>query len=106
MSVRAGRRLDTNIVYEFWLSLTATGEVSLTLKSPALAPGARAMKIAATLPGALFRTPQIAATITVAKPDATPIAIDLSVAEHAMRTALGCDVTLRVVNDGSDDAVT
>jgi hypothetical protein len=87
------------IEFPFWLTFNGkTGNVSLGRSKPATGRDERSISCVAKLPKALFMTPELRATITVAAPEAgTEFKIDTQAAAEALRGALGVDVDI-VVN--------
>lgn len=84
------------LVYGFWLIFEGDGAVRLTRAQPGVTRSERAMKCEVTLPLALFKTPELRATITVAEPESSTFAIDVEAVGEALRTALGVDIDLRI----------
>lgn len=89
---------NPRIEYGFWLVFGSDGSVSSSRMEPGVGRGQRAIKCTAVLPLALFETPELRATITVAAPVAGPILIDTVAAAEALKTALGVDVGIKVVS--------
>lgn len=84
------------LVFEFWLTFDADGNMSMTRNRPRPHPGERAMRCETRLPKALFKTPELSATITIAEPSNGPIQIDIAAGEAALKQALGVDVVMTV----------
>ncbi len=73
--------------------------VRLTAGEPALNRRERAINVRMTLPMALFETPSIIARIDVAEP-LTAVTIDASAVAQAVKSAIGMDIDLRIVEPG------
>ncbi|MGH6730016.1 MAG: hypothetical protein ACREBK_07665 [Sphingomicrobium sp.] len=65
---------------------------------PSLSRNERAINLKIKLPLALFETPPITATITVAEPDGAA-SIDLTAVAESVRQAIGMDVDIQVARD-------
>lgn len=104
MSPRTSFIRQNEIEYSFWLTFAPDGNMRFSRTPPALAPGERAMSLKATLPKALFRTPQLAATITVPNPgldDTGQIRTEvLAAGERELAKIFGVDVILQVKDPG------
>lgn len=96
MSKKSYRSGETLIV-PLWLIFDSGGGVRMTRLQPGLAADERAMQLEVKLPIALFRTPQLKASIEIEHQEPTVPPIDLTAATDALKTALGCDVEVRVV---------
>jgi len=88
-------RSGNDLIFAMWLIFAKDGSVRMTRTSPGLDRDERAVALEAKLPLALWATPSLSATLTV-EADAAP-AINLDIATDALRSALGVDVDLRVV---------
>ncbi len=84
------------VEYSLWLIFDETGGVRTTRAVPSLARSERAMALTLTIPRAIFRTPQLAAKITIEDSEAKMPTIDITAAETALRQAIGCDVQISV----------
>lgn len=83
--------------YSFWLVFGVDGSMRFSRTKPGTSRDERAMSVTATLPMALFATPELKATIEVASPGAAAaFNIDVEAAASALRGVLGCDVDLKV----------
>ena len=89
------------IVYHMWLVFDEAGSCRMIRTEPALERGERAMKLAITVPRAVFRTPLLQATVTVPSPSVDPsgkITADVKLAaEDALKAVFGVDVKLEVL---------
>jgi hypothetical protein len=96
MSARHSTIRRDHIDYSFWLVFAADGGMRFARAEPTTGRGERAMKCSATLPIALFRTPELRATIAIS--DGIPEAYEINVeaAGEALRHALGVDIDLQV----------
>ncbi len=83
--------------FGFWLVFGVNGEMRLTRQRPAVTRTERAMAMEAMLPKALFHTPELRGQIVIADPAGQPPLIDVAAATEALRTALGVDIDLTVV---------
>lgn len=97
MSARTSTIRDKSITYGFWLIFDSAGGMRLARQRPNAGRAERAMFMEATLPRALFSTPDLRGTITVADPLDAPISIDVAAASEALSQALGVDIDLKVV---------
>lgn len=85
------------IEYGFWLSFDSDGSMVMSRVKPGLTRTQRAMHCTAVLPLALFKTPELEATINVASPEAaTEFRIDARAAAEALRGVFGVDVDLKI----------
>jgi hypothetical protein len=102
-----GYTTKDTVEIDCWLSVHPGGAthfnrrpaVRLTAGEPALDRGERSINIKMTLPLALFEAPSIVARTDVAHPT-SPISIDATALAQAVRSAIGMDVDLRVVEPG------
>lgn len=85
------------IVFGFWLVFDRSGQIRLARTEPSLDRDERSMYCEVTLPRALWRTPQLRATISIADPGPESRKIDIAAAGDALRGALGCDVDFRIM---------
>lgn len=81
----------------FWLIFSADGGVRLTRGMPDTGRSERAMQLTVKVPHALFNMPTLRATIDIQAPEPNVPPIDLTAASDALRSALGCDVDVRIV---------
>ena len=106
MAPRTSLRLRSPVdamQYSFWLVFGVDGSMRCSRTQPGTDRNERAMSVTATLPMALFATPELKATIEVASPGAAAaFNIDIEAAATALRGVLGCDVDLKVNNRGED----
>lgn len=86
-----------HIEYSFWLAFDAQGGMRFSRGEPSTARGERAMQCVARLPRALFKTPELKASITVADHGPSNFSIDVEAAGKALRETLGVDLDLRVI---------
>ena len=96
MSARYSSVRSDVIDYSFWLVMDVEGGMRFSRGEPDAKRNERKMKCSATLPKALFRTPELKATITVDGHQSSVFEIDVQAASEALATAIGCDVDLRV----------
>lgn len=89
---------EGNIVVPFWLTFDARGNVKLTRTEPDLSRNERAMQMTVAVPLALFKTPTISATMTIAAPDMAVPQIDIVAAAEALKGVVGCDIDVRFEN--------
>lgn len=97
MSPRASRITNTEVVYGFWLIFEEAGGVRLTRTEPSLDRAERAMYVQTSLPRSLWRVPQLRAEIAVAAGQNSDKTINLTLAADAMKSALGVDVDMKVI---------
>lgn len=96
---RQSYRMGNKMVFPFWLVFSKDGDVRMTRKETNLSSSERAISMIAELPLSLWSTPSLRATITVAHDLATSeVKIDLNAAAEALRSSLGVDVDLRIVD--------
>jgi hypothetical protein len=81
----------------FWLIFDNLGGVRLTRGEPQLDRFERAMAMVVNVPYALFKTPSLRASLTIAAPEPVIPPIDLTAAAEALKQSLGCDIDVRVV---------
>jgi hypothetical protein len=84
------------IEYSFWLVFDVDGSVRLSRAQPGIERGERAMSCIAKLPRALFKTPELRATITIGEPSSTGFQIDAQAASEALKAVIGVDIDLRI----------
>ncbi|OCP36767.1 hypothetical protein [Ensifer sp. LC163] len=96
MSARHSSIRRDHIEYSFWLVFTDDGGMRFARAEPTTSRGERAMKCGATLPIALFRTPELRATIAISEGVPASYQIDVEAAGEALRHALGVDIDLQV----------
>jgi hypothetical protein len=101
MAPRYSLLRSDHIEYSFWLAFGFDGSVSLSRAQPSLTPNQRAMSLVAKLPLTLFRTPQLKATINVAADGQPDLVVDVEAAAEALTRALGVDVEVRRIGEGS-----
>lgn len=87
-----------HIEYSFWLVFSRNGDVRMSRGEPAIERGERAMSCTATLPLALFRTPELRAKIRVDEAASMDFSIDVEAAAAALKQAVGVDVDLRIAS--------
>lgn len=91
------KRANGRITYGFWLIFSEDGGVDLRRTKPSVGRSQRAMLVEASLPAALFRTPELKAILTVdGIPDRGVIEGKLQVAADALREVLGADLDVRL----------
>lgn len=95
---RFSSRTADQIFYSLWLAFDAEGGAFLTRAKPNLKRGQRGMQLNVTLPVALFQTPELSASVTVAKPIAEPVQIDAQAAGEALSKALGFPVDIQIIH--------
>lgn len=96
------------IALDFWLIVTR-GEpkrgwpghryapsARVVANEPSLGRNERAIKLAINLPVAIFETPSLRASINIEKPNEA-VSIDVAGVAEAVRSAIGMDVDIRVV---------
>lgn len=81
---------------KLWLVFRRDGTVRMTRSEPDLNRDERAVALTAKIPLALFRTPLLAATLTVDAPEFPPQQIDIVAATEALKGVLGVDIDVRV----------
>lgn len=86
------------IEYGFWLVFDRTGGMRFARLQPGTNRDERAIKMTAVLPLALFKTPELRATITVGAPSSDLITIDVAAATEALKSARGVDIDIKVVS--------
>lgn len=84
------------LVAGLWLVIHRDGSVRSTRAEPDLDRNERAISLTLKVPKALWKTPQLRATLTIEAPDPTAQAIDITAASGALKEALGVDIDLRV----------
>jgi hypothetical protein len=89
---------DGNVIVPLWLIFDATGTVRMTRGEPDVSRSERAMQLTVTVPLSLFKTPTIAATLTIDAPVAAIPQIDVTAAAEALRGVIGCDIDVRVAS--------
>jgi hypothetical protein len=98
MVARTSSIRSDRIDYSLWLVFDEIGGVRMTRRQPSLERHERGMALTLTVPRSVFKTPQFRASIKVE--DSGPgAAIDIVVAEAALKRALGIDIDLRPVTD-------
>ncbi len=97
MSPRNSRVTSTEVTFGFWLAFEEAGGVRLTRTEPHLDRAERAMYLQATLPRSLWNRPTLRAHIVVQPGQDLTEPINLSVASDALRSALGVDIDLKVI---------
>ena len=97
MSRRYSYRSGDDLICSLVLTFNAQGDVRLSRGAPSLSPGERSMSLDVRLPLAIFRTPQLSASLTVKAPEQGAPLIDVTAAEAALASVVGCDVMVRVV---------
>lgn len=97
-SIVRGDRIECSL----WLIFDAKGNVRMSRGQPALAIGERGVALTVMLPTALFKVPSLSARLTVEAPDPSAVPqIDVTAAEQALRSVVGCDVSI-TVNQGDE----
>jgi hypothetical protein len=98
---RYSRKSGDVMEYGLHLVFNAKGDVRMSRGPAALAIGERAVALTVSLPLAMFRTPSLSARLTVDAPDPSAIPqIDVQAAESALRSVVGCDVSITVRPEG------
>lgn len=82
--------------YALWLVFEQSGGVRMTRGQPDCDRDERAVALTVKLPTALFRTPVLAATLTIDAAEVPAQQIDVEAAANALRGALGCDIDVVV----------
>ena len=96
MAPRNSRVTNTEVFYGFWLVFEEAGGVRLAHTEPNLDRAERAMFLQARLPRYLWSTPTLRGEITFTGQQ--PITkIDIATAAHALRSTLGVDIDLKVI---------
>lgn len=85
-----------HIEFSFWLIFGSDGSMRFARGKPHIERHERAMKLSATLPKTLFRTPELSGVIRIADDGGKPFDIDVQTASAALEAALGIDIDLRV----------
>lgn len=93
---------QANLVFHFWLVFDSDGSMRMSRTEPSCGRSEHRMKMAATLPKSLWKTPSLSASITLSDPGTPPLRIDITAAQEALRQTLGVDVDLRVVEPSDD----
>lgn len=86
------------MAFEFWLVFGSDGSMRFTRGQPHINRNERGMKCIAKLPKALFKTPELTATISFAEGAPQDFKIDIEATGEALRHALGIDVDLKINN--------
>lgn len=89
--------------FGFWLIFSKNGGMRMARTEPSLHRDERSMYCSVTLPKALWQTPQLRATITIADPGPEAHQFNLSAAGDALKEALGCDVDFRIIPVDTQD---
>ena len=84
------------IEYSFWLVFDSSGGVRMSRGKPTVSRDERSVRLTAALPTSLFKTPELAARITVPGQPCEPIQIDIELAREALKAALGVDVDIQI----------
>ncbi len=100
-------KYDDKMIFPFWLVFTSGGDVRMTRKHPGnLSANERAVSMTAELPLSLWRVPSLSATIKIDHDPATAeVNIDLKAAAEALRSSLGVDIDLRIVDANTADSL-
>lgn len=87
---------------DFWLTFNNRGDVRISRGQTSVAADERSMFVSAKLPHALFKVPQLSATINVGAKETPDIEIDIEAAEAALTEALGArvEITIKENQDG------
>ena len=96
-------RREDHLEVSLWLAFDSSGGVAMTRRQPLLSRDERAMALTVKVPLALFNTPQLRATISIDAPAVAAIQIDATAAAEALRSALGCDIDVRVTHQGEGE---
>lgn len=99
MAPRYSRRTGDRIQYAFWLVFDADGQMRMQRGEPQLERGERGMSCITILPLAIFQTPTLKATITLAEPASADFVVDVQAGSNALREVWGVDVDLKVNGD-------
>jgi hypothetical protein len=93
---RYGTVYRDRVEFDFW-AVFSRDPVSVRVLAgyPSLGRNERAMNLKVVLPNALFETPSLSASISVAAPEHAPT-IDIAGVAEAMRQAIGMDVEITV----------
>jgi hypothetical protein len=86
-----------NLDFHFWLVFSSDGAMRMSRTEPSCSRTEHRMKMVATLPKSLWKTPSLSASIVLADPGSPPLEIDVSAAQDALRETLGVDIELRVI---------
>lgn len=98
-SVNRGGHWDIS----FWLAFNSEGGVRLTRGQPNLGRSERGMQMSVKVPHALFKTPSLRATMTIEAPEPIVPPIDLTAAAEALKQTLGCDIDIKIIEQGGTD---
>lgn len=88
---------NPNLTFHFWLVFSSDGSMRMSRTEPSCGRDEHRMKLDATLPKSLWKTPSLSAQIVMSDPGTPPINIDISAAQEALRQTLGVDIDLRVI---------
>lgn len=86
-----------SLTFHFWLTLYPDGDIKLSRGEPNVERTGRKMKMELKVPKAVFKTPELKATVTIADPGENAMHIDVAAASEALRQTLGMDVDVRIV---------
>jgi hypothetical protein len=86
-----------NLTFHFWLVFDSDGGMRMSRTEPSCGRTEHRMKMEATLPKSLWKTPTLSGSIVLTDPGSPPVKVDIAAAQDALRTALGVDIDLRVV---------
>lgn len=86
-----------NLHFHFWLAFSSGGNVRMTRTEPDCARDEHKMRMVASLPKALWRTPVLSGSIQVHAPDSLPVSIDVEAASETLRQTLGVDIDLKII---------
>ncbi len=110
MAANYGYRYSDRIELDFWLIIADNrgGQqrpgVRVTAAYPELKRNERALNLKMRVPTALFETPTLKATITIADPGESEISLDVPAIAEAVRGAIGMDVDIKVNGGGEENA--
>lgn len=85
-----------NLLFHFWLVFSSDGSMRMSRTEPSCGRDEHKMKMDATLPKSLWKTPTLSGNIVLKDPGTPPVTIDIAAAQDALRSALGVDIDLRV----------
>lgn len=100
MAPRNSRVTSTHVEFGFWLIFEEAGGVRLTRTEPHLDRAERSMFVQAKLPRSLWNKPTLRADIAVQHGQDISKPINLNLAADALRSALGVDIDMKVIDHG------
>lgn len=85
-----------SLFYDFWLVFASDGKIRVTREPPSTSRNERAMKMRATLPRTLFKTPELTGTIKIAEPDGKAFEVDVQALADTVKEVMGLDVVFEI----------